>query len=176
MSIDPTHLGALQTGYEQGHSDAVLDLRVALREHGIDPETIEAVVTDRYANPFEALFDDRREYVRQEVRETFGSVTDEDGDDLFDQTDLVDAILDAHADWLTGHAAPVGTPDDVRALITTATAVVRELRGGGPPPHTDEPADIIDRLIAAVVAVTTSDCCDADPCILPPGHDGECKR
>lgn len=109
MTHDPTHLGALQTGYEQGHTDAVLDLRIALRQHGIDPETIEAVVTDRYTNPFEALFDDRREYVRQEVRDAFGSVTDEDGDDLFDG-EVIDAILDAHADWLTAHQT-TDTPD-----------------------------------------------------------------
>lgn len=157
---DPTHIGALETGWEEGY-----DAAVAHTTGGPVPR-----------NPYTKLRDDRLEYVRRQVVEQFGDLDRYDNEDFIDQDDVLDAILNAHADWLAGHTAPVGTPDNIRVLITAATAVVRELRGDGPSPHTDEPADIIEQLVAAVIAGNTSDCCDADPCLLPAGHDGECRR
>ncbi|WP_287004625.1 MULTISPECIES: hypothetical protein [Gordonia] len=123
---DPTHLGALETGYEEGHNDAVIALRRAIHQIGLDPDNRDALlrnVESDYGNPFTKLFDDRREYVREQVSNAFGTIVDEDGDDLFDG-EVIDAILDAHADWLAAR----------------------------------------------------EDICTADPCVLRPGHDGECRR
>lgn len=109
MTHDPTALGALQTGYEEGHNDAVIALRRAvedIRDSNLRGALLRAVEDD-YSNPFEKLFDDRREYVREQVTEMFGHiVTDTDDEtDLFDMTDVVDAMLDAHADWIAGRQA-----------------------------------------------------------------------
>lgn len=146
---DPTLLGALETGYEQGHIDAITEVRAKLIAAGLDLDSVD--LEGDYANPFTKLFDGRREYVEQQVREAF-TVVDEDGEDVFEQTDFIDAILDAHADWLAGQRVPQSVPADTRELLTTAHAVSRELRGDGPPPHTDEPADVIDALAAALTA------------------------
>lgn len=147
---DPTLLGALETGYEQGHIDAITEVRAKLIAAGLDLDSVD--LEGDYANPFTKLFDDRRAYVREQVTDTFGSITNEDGDDLFDCADAIDTILDAHADWLAGQRVPQSVPADTRELLTTAHAVSRELRGDGPPPHTDEPADVIDALAAALTA------------------------
>lgn len=127
IAHDPTHLGALETGYEEGHTDAVIALRRAIHQIGLDPDNRDAllrIVEADYGNPHTKLFDDRREYVRQQVVDTYGPLITEDGDSLFDNTEVVDAILDAHADWLAAR----------------------------------------------------EDICTADPCVLRPGHDGECRR
>lgn len=125
MTHDPTHLGALQTGYEEGHNDAVIALRRAvenIRDSNLRGALLRAVEGD-YSNPFEKLFDNRREYVRERVTEQFGHIVDSDETDLFDMTYVVDAILDAHADWLAGHAPaapPQPHPEPLRNTVAAA--------------------------------------------------------
>lgn len=89
---DPTSLGALETGWEEGY-----DAAVTHTSGGPVPR-----------NPYTKLRDDRIAYVEQQVRESF-TVCDEDGEDIFDQTDFIDAILDAHADWIAGQASAIQT-------------------------------------------------------------------
>lgn len=92
MTTDPTHLGALQTGWDEGYLAGLA-----------------AAATDSEAeNPHTKLFDDRRAYVEQQIVDTYGPLTTEDGDSLFDYPEVVDAILDAHTDWLAAQAANGG--------------------------------------------------------------------
>lgn len=147
MTTDPTHLGALEAGYELGHTEAVIALRNALAA-GTDPAHLADVLETSYSNPHTKLFDDRRDYVQQQVSEAF-SFYGPDDEDVFDQTDLIDAILDAHADWLAGHPTP-GTPANLATTLTAAAACARELRGNGPPPDSTEPADLLDDLTRIV--------------------------
>ena len=102
---DPTNLGALETGYDEGYDDALIDVNRQLRDAGLNPADLFGDGVEARTNPYTKLFDDRREYVRQQVVDTYGPLITEDGDGLFDYTEVVDAILDAHADWLTGQAA-----------------------------------------------------------------------
>ena len=89
---DPTYLGAAAQGYDEGYLAGQLDAR-----RGVDdPDG---------SNPFTKLRDDRRAYVREQVTESFGSFYGPDDEDVFDVEDFVDAILDAHADWLAAQAA-----------------------------------------------------------------------
>lgn len=113
MTHDPTNLGALQTGYEEGHNDAVIALRRAvedIRDSNLRGALLRAVEDD-YSNPFEKLFDDRRAYVRERVTNVFGTKGDEDGDAVLDDLDWFDALLDAHADWLAGRQTPIHKGD-----------------------------------------------------------------
>lgn len=73
------HLEAMATAYDQALEDAGIT----------DP-----------ANPYRRLLDDRREFVHQQVTDGYGEIVDADGDDVLD-TDVLDAILDAHDEWLT---------------------------------------------------------------------------
>lgn len=148
MTTDPTHLGALQTGYDEGYDDALIDVNRQLRDAGIDPADLFGDGVEARTNPYTKLFDDRRDYVQQQVSEAF-SFYGPDDEDVFDQIDLIDAILDAHADWLAGHPTP-GTPADLATTLTAAAACARELRGNGPPPDTAEPADLLDDLARIV--------------------------
>lgn len=102
---DPTNLHALETGYDHGYDDALVDVNRQLRDAGLNPDDLFGDGVEARTNPYTKLFDDRREYVEQQVREAF-TVVDEDGDDVFEQTDFIDAILDAHADWMTAHQVP----------------------------------------------------------------------
>lgn len=97
---DPTHLGALETGYDQGYDEALLAVNRRLRDAGLNPDDLFGDGVESGANPYTRLRDDRTAYVQQQVTDAFGTITDEDGDDLFDG-EIIDAILDAHADWLT---------------------------------------------------------------------------
>lgn len=97
---DPTHLGALETGYDQGYDEALLAVNRRLRDAGLNPDDLFSDGVESGANPYTRLRDDRTAYVQQQVTDAFGTITDEDGDDLFDG-EIIDAILDAHADWLT---------------------------------------------------------------------------
>lgn len=97
---DPTHLGALETGYDQGYDEALLAVNRQLRDAGLNPDDLFGDGVESGTNPYTRLRDDRTAYVQQQVTDAFGTITDEDGDDLFDG-EIIDAILDAHADWLT---------------------------------------------------------------------------
>lgn len=143
MTTDPTHLGALETGYELGHTEAVIALRNALAA-GTDPARLVDALETSYSNPHTKLFDDRREYVREQVTDAFGGFYDEDGDELFDQTDFVDAILDANADWMVAHTPLVRR---TFAGIDLDLAGIDDLR--------DRP--MIDSVLAAYVAFRDAD-------------------
>lgn len=97
---DPTYLGALETGYDQGYDEALLAVNRQLRDAGLNPDDLFGDGVESGTNPYTRLRDDRTAYVQQQVTDAFGTITDEDGDDLFDG-EIIDAILDAHADWLT---------------------------------------------------------------------------
>lgn len=114
---DPTNLHALETGYDEGYDEALLDVNRQLRDAGINPDDLFGDGVEARTNPYTKLFDDRREYVREQVNEQFGSLHDGDSDeDLFDHDDVLDAILDAHADWMTAHQNR--TPHNTRQHLT----------------------------------------------------------
>ena len=140
---DPTNLHALETGYDEGYNDALLDVNRQLRDAGIDPADLFGDGVEARTNPYTKLFDDRREYVEQQVREAF-TVVDEDGDDVFEQTDFIDAILDAHADWMVAHTPLVRR---TFAGIDLDLAGIDDLR--------DRP--MIDSVLAAYVAFRDAD-------------------
>lgn len=101
---DPNVLGACENAYDEGYGDAVIDIRRSLRGAGIAnvDDIIEAPDPEDRENPYTKMREDRIAYVEQQVRESF-TVCDEDGEDIFDQTDFIEAILDAHADWIADH-------------------------------------------------------------------------
>lgn len=104
MTNDPTHLGALETGWDEGYLAGLA-----------------AAATDSEAeNPHTKLFDDRRAYVEQQIVDTYGPLTTEDGDSLFDYAEVVDAILDAHADWMTAHQTGDSAAEVLLRYVTTA--------------------------------------------------------
>lgn len=148
---DPTYLGAAETGWEQGY-----DAAVAHASGGSVPR-----------NPYTQLRDDRRAYVRDQIIDTYGDLRDEEGDSLFDNTEVLDAILDAHADWIAGQRLPQSAPLDVRGTIVAATACARELRGNGPAPDTGEAADLLDELVAAVIAARSDIPAKPTPNVTP---------
>lgn len=103
---DPTCLGASETAYDEGYDDAIIDIRRKLRGAGIADmdDVIDVVDPEDRENPYTKYRSDRIAYVEQQVRDSF-TLCDEDGEDIFAQTDFLDAILDAHTDWLSAHAA-----------------------------------------------------------------------
>ena len=152
MTTDPTHLGALEAGYDEGYGDAMIAAQRELRDTGADTRLdplVDRSLAGGIDNPYRRMFNDRREYVREQLSNAFGAIVDEYGDDVFEQTDFIDAILDAHADWLAGHPTP-GTPANLATTLTAAAACARELRGNGPPPDSAEPADLLDDLARIV--------------------------
>lgn len=87
---DPTYLDASETAYNEAIDDAVITLR-----QGGDIETM--------TNPYTRLRDDRRKYVLDTIADAYGPLVDDEGE-LYDD-DYVDALLDAHADWIASHDA-----------------------------------------------------------------------
>lgn len=87
---DPTYLGALETGWEEGYSAGYSR---AMRRMSDEPGVPDA------ENPYTRMCVDRRHYIEEQVRETY-TIIDEDGRDVFEYAEFIDAILDAHADWL----------------------------------------------------------------------------
>lgn len=51
-------------------------------------------------NPYQKLIDDRRQCVRDVIEDQFGPLTDDD-DVVILPDHLLDAILDAHDEWLS---------------------------------------------------------------------------
>lgn len=103
---DPTYLGAAETGWEQGY-----DAAVAHASGGSVPR-----------NPYTQLRDDRAAYVQNRVNDQFDVQLNEDGEDVFDtNADWIDAILDAHTDWLAAQRAGARLGVDMEIEIGTDT-------------------------------------------------------
>lgn len=60
---DPTHLGALETGYDQGYDEALLAVNRQLRDAGLNPDDLFGDGVESGTNPYTQLRDDRRKYV-----------------------------------------------------------------------------------------------------------------
>lgn len=94
---DPNVLGAAETGWEEGY-----DAAVTHTNGGPVPR-----------NPYTKLREDRIAYVREQIREEFGPLN-EDDDLVILPDDLLDALLDSHADWL---AVRGNVTEQVRAYV-----------------------------------------------------------
>ena len=118
-------------------------------------------------NPYQKLLDDRATFVRKAVDDGFGSILDQDGDDVLGG-DVLDTILDAHNDWLLTHGgARTSAPDeavdlrrealrialdaaakstsqwDSHLVVNHAAAIAAYLRDGTVPTDEDELAEAL---------------------------------
>ena len=80
------HLDAMAEAWDHGYVDAGGRVRSAGEP-----------------NPYRKLIDDRREFVREQVTEGYGTQVDENDNDVLgdDNAGWFDAVLDAHDQWLT---------------------------------------------------------------------------
>ena len=60
---------------------------------------------DGIDNPYRRVFNDRLAYVREQVTNSVGDFYGPDDESVFEWGEFIDAILDAHADWLAAQAA-----------------------------------------------------------------------
>ncbi|AYR02614.1 hypothetical protein SEA_BIBWIT_61 [Gordonia phage Bibwit] len=119
----PNHLDAMRTAWEDGYADGRIDGK---REYDGDPE-----------NPYAKLLTDRREFVREQVEDAYGALVTDDGEFVLHErnAEWVDAVLDAHDEWLAlqRHIEPLPADtwrDDVvnvRIRAEQAEARVAEL-------------------------------------------------
>lgn len=105
---DPTNLGALETGYDEGYGDAMIAAQRELRDTGADTRLdplVDRSLAGGIDNPYRRVFNDRLAYVREQVTNSVGDFYGPDDESVFEWGEFIDAILDAHADWLAAQAA-----------------------------------------------------------------------